>query len=137
MFMLFISKSGLWSGPDCSPLSTRQWEGGMEAALAGCCVQAMHGAPGDKSTVTPAPLYFQKALYFQWEALVLHAMPASMQWLAKVKVVLRAPLFADQTDIFWTKSREDLALFLPHHKAISGINSPTLFESMLHYILWG
>lgn len=100
----------------------------MEAALAGCCAQTMPGAPGDKSTVTPAPLDFQ------WETLVLHAMPPSMQWLAKIKVVLGMSLFVDQIDIFWTKSREDLALFL-RHKAIAGINSPTLFESMLHYVL--
>lgn len=119
--MLFISKSGLWSGPDCCPLSSCQWEGGIKAALAGCCVQAVPGAPGDKSTVIPAPIYFQ------WETLMLHAMPASMQCLAKVKVVLRTPLSGDQINIFWTKSREDLALFLPHHKGISGINSPTLF----------
>lgn len=119
--MLLISKSGLWCGPDCSPLPARQWEGGIEAALAGCCVQAVPGAPGDKSTVTPAPLCFL------WETLMLCAVPASMQWLAKVKVVLRMPLFVDQTDIFWMKSREDLAPFLPHHRAISGINPPPLF----------
>lgn len=119
--MLLISKSGLCSGPDCSPLPAGQWEGGIEAALAGCCVQAVPGAPGDKSTVASAPLCFQ------WGALMLHAMPAPMQWLAKVKVVLRMPLFVDQIDIFWMKSREDLAPFFPHHKAISGINSPPLF----------
>lgn len=103
----------------------------MEAALAGCCAQAMPGAPGDKSTVTPAPLDFQ------WETLVLHAMPPSMQWLDKMKVVLGMALFVDQINIFWTKGREDLALFLLCHKAIAEINSPTLFESMLHYVLWG